>query len=83
MNKSFNDGSKHEDVAKIMLFVAHNVFVDDADFLLLQALRCYLDYRTSLSYEVHTTETIAEGRREVLALDSAMKVSTVLSPDTI
>ncbi|KAJ7687097.1 hypothetical protein B0H17DRAFT_1302090 [Mycena rosella] len=73
MNKSFNDGSKHEDIAKMMLFVAHNIFIDNADLLLLQALRCYLDYRTSLSYEVHTTETIAEGRREVLALDSAMK----------
>ncbi|KAJ7691825.1 hypothetical protein B0H17DRAFT_1133603 [Mycena rosella] len=61
MNKSFNDGSKHEDIVKMMLFVAHNIFIDNADLLLLQALQCYLDYRTSLSYEVHTTETIAEG----------------------
>ncbi|KAJ7328476.1 hypothetical protein DFH08DRAFT_916712 [Mycena albidolilacea] len=39
MNTSFNDGSKHEDIAKMMLFVAHNVLDDDAGLLLLQALR--------------------------------------------
>ncbi|KAJ6473947.1 hypothetical protein DFH09DRAFT_1293679 [Mycena vulgaris] len=73
MNTSFNDGSKHEDIAKMMLFVAHNVLVDDAGLLLLQALRSYLEYRTLLSFEVHTSETIAAGRREVLNLDSVMK----------
>ncbi|KAJ7460514.1 hypothetical protein B0H11DRAFT_2286132 [Mycena galericulata] len=73
MNTSFNDGSKHEDIAKMMLFVAHNVLVDDAGLLLLQALRSYLEYRTSLSLEVHTSETIADGKREVLTLDSVMK----------
>ncbi|KAJ7508184.1 hypothetical protein B0H11DRAFT_1848468 [Mycena galericulata] len=73
MNTSFNDGSKHEDIAKMMLFVAHNVLVDDAGLLLLQALRSYLEYRTSLSLEVHTSQTIADGKREVLALDSVMK----------
>ncbi|KAJ7447334.1 hypothetical protein B0H11DRAFT_2335669, partial [Mycena galericulata] len=50
MNTSFNDGSKHEDIAKMMLFVAHNVLVDDAGLLLLQALRrlyfCLQGYRT-------------------------------------
>ncbi|KAJ7764640.1 hypothetical protein DFH07DRAFT_738222 [Mycena maculata] len=73
MNTSFNDGSKHEDIAKMMLFVAHNVLVDDAGLLLLQALRSYLEFRTSLSLEVHTSETIADGEREVLILDSVMK----------
>ncbi|KAJ7116962.1 hypothetical protein C8R44DRAFT_832414 [Mycena epipterygia] len=73
MNTSFNDGSKHEDIAKMMLFVAHNVLVDDAGLLLLQALRSYLEYRTMLSFEVHTSETIADGNREVLTLGSVMK----------
>ncbi|KAJ7797268.1 hypothetical protein B0H14DRAFT_2531223, partial [Mycena olivaceomarginata] len=41
MNTSFNDGSKHEDIAKMMLFVAHNVLIDDAGLLLLQSLRSY------------------------------------------
>ncbi|KAJ6552670.1 hypothetical protein DFH09DRAFT_1496806 [Mycena vulgaris] len=81
MNTSFNDGSKHEDIAKMMLFVAHNVLVDDAGLLLLQALRSYLEYRTLLSFEVHTSETIAAGRREGLNLDSVMKaIESMLNP---
>jgi hypothetical protein len=74
MNTSFNDGSKHEDIAKMILFVAHNVLDDDAGLLLLQALRSYLEFRTALSAEVHTAETIADGNREVNILDSVMKV---------
>ncbi|KAJ7727715.1 hypothetical protein B0H16DRAFT_1665589 [Mycena metata] len=73
MNTSFNDGSKHEDIAKMMLFVAHNVLTDDAGLLLLQALRSYLEFRTSIGFEVHTSKTIADGRREVQTLDSTMK----------
>ncbi|KAJ6569359.1 hypothetical protein B0H19DRAFT_939007 [Mycena capillaripes] len=74
MNTSFNDGSKHEDIAKMMLFVAHNVLdCDETGLLLLQALRSYLELRTSISFEVHTSETIAEGRSELQTLDSIMK----------
>ncbi|KAJ6469116.1 hypothetical protein DFH09DRAFT_1111256 [Mycena vulgaris] len=73
MNTSFNDGSKHEDIAKLMLFVAHNVLVDEPGLLLLQSLRSYLELRTSIGFQVHTSETIAAGRREVLILDLAMK----------
>ncbi|KAJ6539999.1 hypothetical protein DFH09DRAFT_929817, partial [Mycena vulgaris] len=72
---SFNNGSKHKDIAKMVLFVAHNVLVDDAGRLLLQALCSYLEYRILLSFEVHTSETIAAGCREVLNLDSVMKIS--------
>ncbi|KAJ7184441.1 hypothetical protein C8R46DRAFT_1064066 [Mycena filopes] len=73
MNTSFNDGSKHEDIAKMMLFVAHNVLTDNAGLLLLQALRSYLEFRTSIAFEVHTSKTIADGRREVQTLDATMK----------
>ncbi|KAJ7708057.1 hypothetical protein B0H17DRAFT_1156021 [Mycena rosella] len=73
MNTSFNDGSKHEDIAKTMLFVAHNVLVDDAGLLLLKALRSSLEMRTSIGFGVHTSATIAAGRREVLTLDAVMK----------
>ncbi|KAJ7075495.1 hypothetical protein B0H15DRAFT_925434 [Mycena belliarum] len=73
MNVSFNDGSKHEDIAKEMLFVAHNILVDEPGLLLLQALRSYLEIRTSIGFEVHTSDTIAAGRREILTLDTVMK----------
>ncbi|KAJ7835622.1 hypothetical protein B0H13DRAFT_2240067 [Mycena leptocephala] len=73
MNTTFNDGSKHEDVAKMMLFAAHNVLVDEPGLLLLQALRSYLELRTAIKFEVHTSDTLAVGRDEILTLDSTMK----------
>ncbi|KAK6992349.1 hypothetical protein R3P38DRAFT_2802824 [Favolaschia claudopus] len=76
MNTSFNDGSKNEDIAKTILFVAHSVLKDEAGLLLLKALRCYLEYRTALSAEVHTAETIADGEKEVQLFNSAMQVCT-------
>ncbi|KAJ7897519.1 hypothetical protein B0H13DRAFT_2234374 [Mycena leptocephala] len=73
MNTTLNDGSKHEDVAKTMLFVAHNVLVDEPGLLLLQALRSYLELRTAIKFEVHTSDTLAVGRNELLTLDSTVK----------
>ncbi|KAJ7262834.1 hypothetical protein C8J57DRAFT_1436351 [Mycena rebaudengoi] len=66
MNISFNDGSKHQDIAKMMLFVAHNVLVDKPGVLLLQALRSYLELDMYVGLQVHTSRTIAAGRRELL-----------------
>ncbi|KAJ7111639.1 hypothetical protein C8R43DRAFT_1091525 [Mycena crocata] len=73
MNITFNDATKREDVGKIMLFVAHNVLVDDAGLLLLQMLRSYLEHRTALSFHVHTSETIANGKQELLTFDNLLK----------
>ncbi|KAK6988980.1 hypothetical protein R3P38DRAFT_3438975 [Favolaschia claudopus] len=73
MNTSFNDGSKNEDIAKTILFVAHSVLKDEAGLLLLKALPCYLEYRTALSAEVHTAETIADGEKEVQLFNSVMQ----------
>ncbi|KAF8148996.1 hypothetical protein K438DRAFT_2016359 [Mycena galopus ATCC 62051] len=82
MNTSFNDGSKHEDIAKMMLFVGYNVLDNDAGVVLLQALRSYLEFRTALSAEVHTTETIAVGSGEVNILGSLIKKYIVLCEGT-
>ncbi|KAJ7266146.1 hypothetical protein C8J57DRAFT_1450596 [Mycena rebaudengoi] len=62
-NISFNDGSKHEDVAKMMVFAAHTVLTDKLDFLLLQSIRSYVELDMSASFKLHTTDTIAAGRR--------------------
>jgi hypothetical protein len=80
MNMTFNDGSKHEDVAKMMLFVAHSVLVDEPGLFLLQALRSYLELRTAIKFEVHTSDTLAVGRNELLTLDSTMKVNVLETP---
>ncbi|KAK7059887.1 hypothetical protein R3P38DRAFT_3523832 [Favolaschia claudopus] len=82
MNTSFNDGSKQEDIAKQMLFVAYRVLVDEAGLLLLQALRSYLAFCTSFAAEVHTDETISEGHREVEIFDTVMKKYIAACKDT-
>ncbi|KAK7037155.1 hypothetical protein R3P38DRAFT_2517066 [Favolaschia claudopus] len=82
MNTSFNDGSKQEDIAKQMLFVAYRVLVDEAGVLLLQGLRSYLEFCTSFVAEVHTDETISEGHREVEIFDTVMKKYIAACKDT-
>ncbi|KAJ6553880.1 hypothetical protein B0H10DRAFT_1848583, partial [Mycena sp. CBHHK59/15] len=73
MNISFNDGSKHEDIAKLMLFATHNVLVDKPGVLLLKCLRSYLELDMYIALQVHTSDTIAAGRHELLVFDSLMK----------
>ncbi|KAF8214910.1 hypothetical protein K438DRAFT_1901905 [Mycena galopus ATCC 62051] len=82
MNTSFNDGSKHEDIAKMILFIAYNVLTDNAGIVLLQALCSYLEFRTALSTEVHTTETINVGSGEVQILGSLIKKYITLCEET-
>jgi hypothetical protein len=38
MNITFNDGSKNEDIAKMMLFATHNVLIDPVGVLVLQVV---------------------------------------------
>ncbi|KAJ7681176.1 hypothetical protein B0H17DRAFT_1161164 [Mycena rosella] len=69
MNITFNDGSKNEDIAKMMLFAAQNVLVDLPGTQLLQCTRSFLELNMYVSLEVPTSETIAAGRRELLIFD--------------
>ncbi|KAJ7715170.1 hypothetical protein B0H14DRAFT_3171311 [Mycena olivaceomarginata] len=43
MNITFNDGSKNEDIAKMMLFATHNVLIDPVGVLILQVVRSFLE----------------------------------------
>ncbi|KAJ7668837.1 hypothetical protein B0H17DRAFT_1142390 [Mycena rosella] len=63
MNITFNDDSKNEDIAKMMLFAAHNVLVDVPGVQLLQCVRSFLELNMYVSLEVHTSKTIAAGER--------------------
>lgn len=65
----------------MILFVPHNVLVDEAGLLLLQALRSYLEL-TSIGFEAHTTDTIADGGCELLTLDLTMTVSSLRLPQS-
>ncbi|KAK7036852.1 hypothetical protein R3P38DRAFT_2770922 [Favolaschia claudopus] len=78
-NISFNDGSKHEDIAKMMVYASHDVLTDKAGFLLLQCLRSYLEVDLYVGLELHTAETIAAGRRHLQKFDRLMKRSLRLT----
>ncbi|KAJ7215097.1 hypothetical protein B0H12DRAFT_1205697 [Mycena haematopus] len=73
MNITFNDGSKNEDIAKMMLFAAHNVLIDRAGVLLLQCARSFLELNMYASLEVHTSRTIAAGKCELILFNELMK----------
>jgi hypothetical protein len=77
MNITFNDGSKNEDIAKMMLFAAHNVLTDASGVLLLQCARSFLELNMYVSLEIHTTETLAAGKRERLIFDEHIKVQKI------
>jgi hypothetical protein len=67
-NISFNDGSKHEDVAKMMIFAAHNILTAETDkigVLFLACIRSYLELDMYAGLELHTADTIAAGRRQL------------------
>ncbi|KAF8145837.1 hypothetical protein K438DRAFT_1781554 [Mycena galopus ATCC 62051] len=82
MNITFNDGSKNEDIAKMMLFAAHNVLTDAPSILLLQCVRSFLELNMYVSLEVHTTETLAAGKRELIIFDERIKEYIEICKDT-
>ncbi|KAJ7824630.1 hypothetical protein B0H14DRAFT_3728340 [Mycena olivaceomarginata] len=75
-NISFNDGSKHEDIAKMMIFAAHNILTTETDkigVLLLACIRSYLELDVYAGLELHTADTIADGRRQLQKFDQSLK----------
>ncbi|KAK7021668.1 hypothetical protein R3P38DRAFT_3397032 [Favolaschia claudopus] len=72
-NITFNDGSKHEDIAKMMIFAAHDVLTENAGFVLLKCLRAYLELDLYAGLNLHTMETIAAGRQHLQKFDRLMK----------
>lgn len=55
----------------------HNILMEDDSplgYLLLRCVRLYLEVDIYAALEVHTTDTISEGRSAVQALTAFMKV---------
>jgi hypothetical protein len=77
-NQSFNDGSKHEDIGKMMVFAAHNVLTDDLGLKLLKAIRSYVELDIYTSFKLHTSDTIAAGRKALQRFGDMMKVRQLL-----
>ncbi|KAF7378401.1 hypothetical protein MSAN_00266700 [Mycena sanguinolenta] len=64
-NMTFNDGSKHQDISKMMLYAVHNILTDRLGLILLKWVRSYMELDMYVGLEVHTMETIAAGRQEL------------------
>ncbi|KAH9029162.1 hypothetical protein EDB85DRAFT_2147471 [Lactarius pseudohatsudake] len=75
MNVSFTDGTKHEDLSKILIFAAHNIIEqsDVGGWLLIRALRSFTIVDLYLAFEEHTQLTIAAGRRELAKFGDLMQ----------
>ncbi|KAG1726527.1 uncharacterized protein EDB91DRAFT_1239637 [Suillus paluster] len=76
---SFSDGMKYEDISKLIVFAAHNVFQRDVDphvYLLLRCIRSYVELNTYASLEVHTKDTIRDGQNTLSKFAELMDVYT-------
>ncbi|KAI9441949.1 hypothetical protein BJY52DRAFT_1195036 [Lactarius psammicola] len=77
MNISFTDGTKYEDISKILIFTTHNLIPrtqrNKAGWLLLRVLRSFTIIDLYLSFEEHTQLTITDGRREVMEFGRLMQ----------
>ncbi|KAG1891577.1 uncharacterized protein F5891DRAFT_1131602 [Suillus fuscotomentosus] len=72
---SFSDGTKYEDISKLIVVAAHNVFDHDTDpeaYLLLCCIRNYVEFNMYASLEVHTEDTIKNGREALSKLTELM-----------
>ncbi|KAF9537471.1 hypothetical protein CPC08DRAFT_651734 [Agrocybe pediades] len=68
MKIDFADGSKWEDISKIIVYASHNVLTSTSTkrgYHLLKLIRSYLELDMYASLTVHTDRTIAAGREEL------------------
>ncbi|KAJ6471679.1 hypothetical protein DFH09DRAFT_1253869 [Mycena vulgaris] len=72
-NQSFNNGSKHEDISKMILYAVHNILTDSLGLLLLRCVRSYLVLNVYVGLQLHTPSTIAAGRQELEKFGQLMK----------
>ncbi|KAI0035349.1 hypothetical protein K488DRAFT_43506 [Vararia minispora EC-137] len=64
VSSSFNDGTKHEDIIKLVVFAAHSIIprTHQVGRYLLRCIRAYAEVDMHISFDVHTSDTIASGR---------------------
>ncbi|KAF7377675.1 hypothetical protein MSAN_00190400 [Mycena sanguinolenta] len=72
-NISFNDGSKHEDIAKMMVYAAQNILTSSLGLKLLKVVRAYLELDIYVGLNLQTTPTIADGRQQLQKFNKLLK----------
>ena len=64
-------------ILEIFIFAAHNVLTEEdcpEGYLLLRALRCYLEHDMHVSFEQHTEHTLRSGHAWLLKFGAVIQV---------
>ncbi|KAG2144052.1 hypothetical protein BD769DRAFT_1625688 [Suillus cothurnatus] len=72
MNISFTDNSVHEDISKMIVYATHDILTEgdcSIGYLLLRCVHLYIELDMYASLEVHTAETISNGRHTHCSVD--------------
>ncbi|KAG0691763.1 hypothetical protein DFH29DRAFT_986140 [Suillus ampliporus] len=70
------DSSVYEDISKMIIYAMHNILTEHDSplgYLLLQCTHLYIEMDIYTALEVHTTDTIKEGRHTVQAFTALMQ----------
>ncbi|KAG2124918.1 hypothetical protein BD769DRAFT_1628673 [Suillus cothurnatus] len=73
---TFTDSSVHEDISKMIIYATHNIFTEHDSplgYLLLRCTRLYIEMDIYAALEVHTANTITEGRYTVQAFTALIQ----------
>ncbi|EKM49227.1 uncharacterized protein PHACADRAFT_201888 [Phanerochaete carnosa HHB-10118-sp] len=77
----FSDGSKYEDLSKILVFISFRTLTPEISkrgYVLLKLIRRYVECDMYASFEVHTTKTIEAYRRSIQQFYETLKEYTPL-----
>ncbi|KAJ3556868.1 hypothetical protein NM688_g1786 [Phlebia brevispora] len=80
------DGTKFEDLSKIIIHVSHNVIDEKTcpeGIQLLKTIRAYQVLDTWLSFDLHTEETVREVEKCIGALEVEIKALAKFFPDKV
>ncbi|PBK68548.1 hypothetical protein ARMSODRAFT_887703, partial [Armillaria solidipes] len=76
MHLKFTDGRKYEMLSKQLIFVAHNILTRERDpigYILLRALRVYMELDMYASFSLHTSSSLQAGRARLPILAALIK----------
>ncbi|PBK63200.1 hypothetical protein ARMSODRAFT_1024229 [Armillaria solidipes] len=76
MHLKFTDGRKYEMLSKQLIFVAHNILTRERDpigYILLHALRVYMELDMYASFSLHTSSSLQAGRARLPILAALIK----------
>ncbi|KIJ07425.1 hypothetical protein PAXINDRAFT_164593 [Paxillus involutus ATCC 200175] len=71
----FNDGTKHEDISKLIVFACHGILTEEqhkTGYMLLHCICAYLEFDMYITLDVQTEDTIGAGREALSTLTVLM-----------